>query len=754
MKLEQWLGADNKLGMDIWSKKYQQNNETFEEWLDRVSNNTEEVKQLIKEKKFLFGGRILSNRGLHKNGRKVTYSNCYVINAPEDNIESIFQTASKLARTFSYGGGCGIDISKLSPRGAAINNTAKQTTGSVSFMELYSMITGLIGQNGRRGALMLSIDCNHPDLEEFISVKNDLNSITKANISVRIDDKFMSAVINDLNHELIFVREETGEEIKKVVSAKAIFEQLCKNNWDFAEPGILFWDRIESYNLLTFDDEFEYAGVNPCAEEPLPAGGSCLLGSINLSEFVHDGIFDYDDFKNAVKIAVMALNDVLDEGLPLHPLKEQRDSVGDWRQIGLGIFGLADMLIKMGVTYGEEESIQICNAIGLTMTNEAIKTSAMLAKQHGTYPKYKRNILENNEFFIKNTNDETKKLVADYGLRNSQLLTIAPTGSLSTMLGVSGGIEPIFDTHYERKTESLHDEDVYYTVYTPIVEQYMKQNDCKDVKWLPDFFKTAKTIKPKNRVDMQSIWQSHIDASISSTVNLPESATVQDVINLYTYAWQSGLKGLTIFRENCARLGILTSIPEKKDEIPSEVLERGEWKSLADDTYYVKRNLKIGCGKLKLFIGYSPEEQTIQDLYIVKSGQGGCEKNLQALAISMSALLRVGGNLEQLERAFAGITPCPSFISARTKGLPLSQGNYCGSAIINEVKNFLNEVSGIKIKTVVQEPMCTTSNCATCENKCFEEPKKNNNKCPECGEDIASSGGCVICLNCGYSKCD
>ena len=174
MKLEQWLGKDNQLGMDIWKKKYQQNNETFEEWLDRVSGGNKEVKELIREKKFLFGGRILSNRGMCKYDRKLTYSNCYVIQPPEDNIESIFECASKLARTFSYGGGCGIDISKLSPRGARINNSAKETTGAVSFMELYNLVTGLIGQNGRRGALMLSLACNHPALEEFISIKNDL----------------------------------------------------------------------------------------------------------------------------------------------------------------------------------------------------------------------------------------------------------------------------------------------------------------------------------------------------------------------------------------------------------------------------------------------------------------------------------------------------------------------------------------------------------------------------------------------------
>ena len=265
MRIEQWLGKDNQLGIDIWKKKYQQNNETFDEWLDRVSGGNNDVRELILEKKFLFGGRILANRGMNRYNRKLSYSNCYVLSPPEDNIESIFECASKLARTFSYGGGCGVDISKLSPRGAKINNSARETTGSVSFMELYNLVTSLIGQNGRRGALMLSISCDHPDLEEFISIKNDLNKITKANISVRVTDAFMNAVRDEEDFDLTFVRQETGEEIRKRVYAPDIFRKLCENNWDFGEPGILFWDEIKNHNLLSNNPEFEFAGVNPCA---------------------------------------------------------------------------------------------------------------------------------------------------------------------------------------------------------------------------------------------------------------------------------------------------------------------------------------------------------------------------------------------------------------------------------------------------------------------------------------------------------
>lgn len=274
MEAKEWLGEHNQLGLDIWKNKYCYENETFDHWLDRITGGSEELKQLVKEQKFLYGGRILSNRGLQHLGKKVSLSNCYVISPPEDNIESIFECATKLARTYSYGGGCGTDISKLSPRGARINNAAKHTSGSVSFMDLYSLVTELIGQNGRRGALMISISCSHPDVEEFIGIKTDLNKVTKANISIRITDDFMQAVKKNQPYTLNYTRLETGEQITKEVNAKELFHKIAETNWDFAEPGALFWDTIRSWNLLSNTKEFEYAGVNPCAEEPLPAGGA------------------------------------------------------------------------------------------------------------------------------------------------------------------------------------------------------------------------------------------------------------------------------------------------------------------------------------------------------------------------------------------------------------------------------------------------------------------------------------------------
>lgn len=592
MKVQEWLGEDNKIGIDIWESKYRFEGETFDEWIDRISGGNEKLKEIILDKKFLFAGRILSNRGLDKFGKKVTLSNCYVITPPEDNIESIFDTATKLARTYSYGGGCGVDISKLSPRGAIINNAAKTTSGAVSFMDLYSLTTGLIGQNGRRGALMISISCDHPDLEEFIGIKSDLTRVTKANISIRMNAGFMNAVKNNEMYDLTFTREETGETITKTVDAAKVFRKMCEMNWDYAEPGILFWDRIESWTLLSDDDNFEFAGTNPCAEEPLPAGGSCLLGSINLAEFVtEDGLFKYAAFKHTVETCTIALNEVLDEGLALHPLQEQKDSVRDWRQIGLGIMGLADMLIKMGIKYGSKESLEICDMIGMLMADTAIATSARLAAADGAYPKYNAQATYDSAYYKYNASRPTQKLVEKYGLRNSQLLTIAPTGTLSTMLGISGGVEPIYANFYERRTESLFDKDVTYKVYTPIVEAFMRNNGITDDQDLPDFFVTSGELDYKTRIEMQGIWQDHIDASISSTVNVANSFTVDEVVDLYTRAWERGLKGITIFRDGCARIPILSSSDD------SDTVESTEEELQVDmDAVDERKDLCKACG--------------------------------------------------------------------------------------------------------------------------------------------------------------
>ena len=558
----------DELQTDIWKGKYQFENETFDEFLDRVSNGNEKIRKIMLDKEFLFAGRILANRGLQKHGKKITYSNCYVVKAPEDNIESILDSAKEMARTFSYGGGCGISLRNLRPRGSKINNAAEETTGSVSFMHLYDVVTDTISQKGRRGALMIELPINHPDIEEFINVKLDLDKITKANISIRMYDDFMRAYQENKDYKLSFDVKETDEKIEKLIEPNEVLRQIATNNYKMGEPGMLFQDRIDSWHMLSEEPSFEYESVNPCAEEPLVRHGNCLLGSINLSEFVLDPFTSkarvpIDKLSYVVRQAVIALNEVLEEGIPLHPLKEQREASERWRPIGLGVMGFADMLIKLGISYGSYECLELSNLLGKVILNEAVRQSALIAKEAGTYPGYTKNILKS-PFFIENLDPDVKKLVEKYGMRNSHVLSIAPTGSISTMLGISGGIEPLFATSYERRTQSLHDEDIKYKVYPHIIKEVMNNLDVNEES-LPDYIVTAHNIHWVDRINTQSVWQKYIDASISSTINLPEESTIDEIENLYYYAWKTGCKGVTIYRNNCDREGILT-VETKEDD--------------------------------------------------------------------------------------------------------------------------------------------------------------------------------------------
>lgn len=740
MKIEEWLGEQNTLGIDIWKRKYQYEGESFDAWLDRVSGGDEDVKRLIKEKKFLFGGRILANRGLKKKGVRTTYSNCYVVSSPEDNIESIFDAAKRLARTYSYGGGCGIDISKLSPRGATIHNAAKETTGSVSFMDLYSLVTGLIAAKGRRGALMISMSCTHPDLEEFIGIKTDLNKVTKANISVKITDDFMQAVKDNTDWEMSFTRDATGETIIKRVPARELFRKIAATNWDYAEPGMLFWGRIENYNLLNTNHNFSYTATNPCGEEPLPAGGSCLLGSINLAEFVTpEKRIDYHALFEAVQIAVRGMNYVLMEGLPLHPLQEQRDSVDRWRQIGMGIMGLADMLIKMEIPYGSPEAVDLCNRLGSTMAQYTLYASAMVAKDQGAYPEFNLDEVLESSFYKAHQSPEIEAAIRQFGLANSQILTIAPTGTLSTMLGISGGIEPIFANYYTRKTESLHGKDVYYKVYTPIVEKYMKENNITDDKDLPEWFVTAQEIPYRSRIDMQAAWQKHIDASISSTVNLPHEATVEDVEDLYMYAWEQGLKGITVYRDGCARAGILTTSETKKEDNK----EKAPTLANEPETELIgyKRKLMTGCGSLHLCAFFNQNGE-LRETYLSKGSTGGCASFMVGLSRMISLAARNGVSVPDIVDQLKSCGSCPSYaVRHATKG-DTSKGSCCPVAVGNAFLDLYNEIQGnrqVHAEKIVEAPQPV-----------HESAKE---KCPECGAELRFEGGCMSCPDCGWSRC-
>lgn len=715
MELQDWKLSE--LGEDIWKKKYQRNGESFEDWLERVSGGDLDVIQLIVDKKFLFGGRILSNRGITNRG--VTYSNCYVIAPPEDSIEGIYITAMKLARTFSYGGGCGVDISTLRPKEAEVHNAALTTSGAVSFMDVLEQTARVIGQNGRRGALMISMDSSHPDIHDFIDAKLD-NKLEKCNISVRMSDDDMENKPDILDH-------------------------IALNNYDWAEPGILYWDTIKRYNLLDEFANFEYAGVNPCAEEPLPAGGSCLLGALNLSEFVENpftdkAAFNIPEFKSAVRIAIRALNDVLDEGLELHPLEEQRNSVRDWRQIGLGIMGFADMLLKMGCQYDSARALNIIDMVGKTLVNTGLEESALLAMDTESFPKCENKKLLASTFIqvLKNSNvitENTINLIRQHGLRNSQLFTIAPTGSISTMLGVSGGVEPIFATHYTRKTESLHGEDVFYKVYTPIIQKMIDMELIHEEN--VDNIATAQNIDPFDRVTIQATWQKYIDASISSTVNVTNDTTVETIRDLYQAAWEKGCKGLTIYRAGCKKEGVLV-VDTPKEQTMEDTIHIPITDTSIDNCVAYGTQLTTGCGSLWMSVYFHKKTGQLCHIFLDKGSTGGCNSFMIGLSRMISYAGKLGGTVEGIYDQLNSVPACPSYTVRNAVKGDTSSGKCCPSAI------------GRALMELKQRYIEDHIEMSTGELK-REEMTVNN--CPECGAKLNFTGGCNSCPECGWSRC-
>ena len=754
MTEQEWLN-NNDLSLTIYNKKYRDKDETFEEFLDRISAKNTSVKNLIRDKKFIFGGRILSNRGI--TDKVTTLSNCYVLNPPEDNLESIFDCASQMARTFSYGGGVGIDISNLRPKGSKVHNAAKESTGAVSFMDIFSQVTGTISQAGRRGALMISININHPDVEEFVNCKTDLERVKFANISVRVNDNFMKAVENDEDYilhwpcemtiskkeakaleynQLTYIETVSGPVYLKKIKAKELFNKLVKNNWDYAEPGILYWDHISNYNIVANDPDFHYSGTNPCAEEPLPAGGACLLGSLNLSEFVlfpftKEAVVDWDSLEEAVRLSIRALNQVLVEGVTLHPLKIQQDSCMQWRQIGLGTMGLADMLIKLGIKYGSKQALEVLNTVYKQIAIDAILESLDMAKEFGCYPNCKKDLLPNSPF-IKQLElpADTLKELKKYGLYNSQLLTCAPTGSIGTMLGCSTGVEPQFALKYTRRTQSLEGKDTYFQVNAKIVDDYIEVTGSET---LPDYFITSAEIEPLDRVKTQATLQKWIDASISSTVNLPKEATVEQVFNIYMNAWKHGLKGITIYRSGCKREAILATEPLKPVEIPTTKAPKRP-KDLPADFYTI-----MSKGKQ----------------YIVLVGLFN-DKPYEVFAYESNVKLNIPSHRGVItKKSKMNYT----FISEhiQIERLQLANENVEEKAATLYASMLLRH--GVDIKYIIKTAKkvndnITSFSSALCRVLSKYMPNESTGeKCPECGGELINEGGCCHCKDCGWSKC-
>lgn len=764
LTVQEWLGNDNKLGQDIWERKYRFNNETFEEWLDRVSSGNTELRQLIKEKKFLFGGRTLANRNT---GKKGSFSNCYSRGFVEDDLDDLMKAAKDIALTFKAQGGQGISLSKLRPKGCGINNGQFESDGIIPFMEIYNRTTESISQGGsRKGALIMTLDVWHKEAEDFIKIKSEEGRIQKANLSLEIDDEFMECVKKYYETgEIItkhIVKDYNGNVVEYDVTPINLYKLMMEKAYDWAEPGCIYTNRFRNYNMMEFCDDYNIESCNPCGEQPLPKHAACNLGSINLSEFVvnpfrEDAYFDTDDFIKSVRISIEALDTVLDENMENHALKEQKEMAYNYRNVGLGIMGTHDLLIKLGLTYGSKEANSFIDSMMDLMFRTAVIKSSELAKEKGAFPKYSNKVLSSK--IIKKHFAENELItlgVYENGLRNCSLLSIAPSGSIGTMLNISTGCEPLFQISYKRKTESLKGKDEYYDVYAGIVNEFFNETGEKE---LPEYFNTSADIKWKDRVDLQSVLQEHVDTAISSTINLPYECTLEEIEKLYLYAWEKGLKGVTIFRDGCKRLGILSTDSsnndkEKTEEAIPHKLERGMIIKVDNNTIGKERHLTTGCGSLHCAAFFDPVTGELLETYLSKGSTGGCQSNLAAVSRLMSLSARAGVDVYTIADQLKSCMSCPSYAVRSATKHDTSKGNCCpgavGNALIEMYEEIQDDISDDDISPILQRKAVST--VAT-------ESKEKLNKipkpiCPECGAELIAEGGCFSCKSCHYSKCE
>lgn len=755
MTIEQWLGKDNKIGIDIWHKKYQYNNENFDEWLDRVSAGDKELKQLIIEKKFLMGGRTLANRGTNSTG---SLFNCYSRGYVEDDYSDIMDAAKDIGVTFKAQGGQGISLTKLRPKGTPIKKEYF-SDGIVPFMKIFNEVTAGTSQGGaRKGALMLSIDARHKEAETFIKIKSKDGEIEKANLSLEIDDEFMRAVEKYYDTgEVVILHEKrnyAGHEVEYDVTPINIFNMLVDNCYDWADPACLFVDRFRNYNLMQYDDEYEIETCNPCGEQPLPKHGACCLSSLNLSEFVVNPYtptahLNTEDFLHAIDVGIKTLDKLIDENYNRHPLQQQRDMSYNYRNIGLGIFGYATALMKLGLKYGSNEAIEFTDDVFSLLFKRAVFASNNLAKELGTYPKYKECVFDSDIIKKHFTPDEIDGL-KEHGLRNCSLISIAPNGSLATLLGESGGCEPEFALKYTRRTVGMTDgEDTYYDVYCKAAKEYMNENHT-DI--LPDYFVGSADIPWQNRVLTQAAMQNHVDTAISSTVNMPNSATKEDVAHMYLLAWSTGCKGITMFRDGCKRLGILTTDKSESgtDENGTKPYElpRGAIIECSSDLVGKKRKLTTGCGSLHVLAFFDPYDGSLQEAYFNKGSTGGCANFMTGLSRTVSLLCRAGVDIMTIKDQLDSTGACPSYAARTATRHDTSKGSCCPMAIGNALVEMYNEMQQdigdneeeINTNTVAQQ---------------ITKPEQinSNDRCPECGSILEHVGGCDLCKNCGFTHC-
>lgn len=768
------------VGQEILKKKYFYEGEDFKAFATRVTSIFEDktlrpiIKTAIKNADFFLAGRSLYGAG-SKGIFRATMSNCYIQPCPEDNIESIYDVAKQTARIFSMGGGCGVNLSKLRPRGAKVNNSAGTSTGSVSFIKLFDATGDIIGAHGRRAALLIGLNCDHPDIEEFMQVKQNNTEIQSANLSILFTNEFMEAVKNNDDFTLRFDVKSTGEHIEKVINAREFFLRFCASNHDYAEPGSLFIDRIRSYNLLAGypSDVYHIDISNPCAEYLGSPYNACTLGSINLyncvkNPFSKESSVDKEKLACLVDAGVRALDEVLDYGYDMQPLPENKICVDDWRAIGLGVFGLADMLIALGIRYGEESSLDVIDDTMKLIFTQAVRTSSELAKIKGTFGKYDWKYVSKSPLLAL-LDDETVNLIEKQGLRNGSLLSIAPTGTIGTMAGLSGGAEPLFQIRYQRTTHTLSLQKQYFTVYAKSVYDLMIYHGIdpetitvEEIQEQFPFVVTSHDIDPVGRVKMQGTMQRYVDNAISSTVNLKQEASIDDVYDLYLQAWESGCKGITVFRSGCKRDAILVAAPKVESASKEQQeIKVSEQKIIFNSIHPIK-SAHLGEVEGKKVVKHTA---CVKNLYnhvytdvngniveVFTNTSQGCTSNIGTITRLASLCLRSGIAVYEVIAEMRS-DHCAACASLKAKGNKVIS-NSCGTAIAEAIETVYKQNQSLyKDRNAIQETCATTSQQLQA-NSSAEKTNTGLLACPKCGENtFMPEGRCGTCTSCLWNKC-
>ena len=687
--------------------------------------------EALKNFKFVPGGRIMHGAG--REDITTTLNNCYVVGIKDDSIKSIYDCVIQEAMTYKYGGGCGHDLSVLRPGGDEILGTGGNSCGPVGFMNLFSENTNTIAQHGRRGANMQTLRVDHPDIEKFIEIKTgDVDMVKYSNISVLLTDDFMDAVQSDSDFDLHW-----GGKTYTTVKAKELWMKIIEHAHASAEPGLLFWDTMTKYHNAEYCSPL--VSTNPCAEQPLPDGGCCNLGALNLERFVdQDGNFDFDGFKETTAIGARFLDNVIDYNLDRHALEEQKQNAMNDRRVGLGILGLGDMLVKMGIKYDSDEALETIGKIMEIHRNTAYETSVDLAKEKGQFPNFDWDGYSQS-LFVKDLPKKLQTKIKNNGIRNCTLTTVAPTGSGAIVARVTSGVEPIFATSYQRKVkknDSLGKEFDTFTVYHPVVQEMFGTDEN-----LPEYVVTAHNVDPYFRVKMQGVVQKYIDSSISSTVNLAEETTVDTVADIYMTAYKADLKGITVYREG-SREGILIT-DDKSSENEEQNSENAEMKTARNRPSITEgktRRMRTGDGTL--YVTVNEDENGLCEVFTAIGKAGGTvAAQTEAISRLISLALRSGVDPNSIINQLKGISgPNPTWEDGQ---LILSTPDAIGRAL----ETFVNGDSPSQEKKSQFE--------IAEQNPVQGQAREYGQHCSECdGSGIVNEGGCLVCKDCGWSKCE